>query len=246
MNAKLWKYVDDTSSEVVPRGSDSNAQQIADKVAQWSSDNRVKLNNEKCKELRISFARDQPELQPIVVNGQELEVVHSAKLLGITITSDLSWNDHTGKVLKKASKCLYFLVQLKRAKLPSKDLVLLYTTYIRSILSYAVPVFYYALTKYLQNDLERVQKRALSIIFRGLAYNKALEVAGIQTISDYNESVCDKTFKYISNNTSHRLRKLLPALNKNQYPLRRNRRYTLPRWRTDRFRNTFIMSSCIK
>ena len=137
-------------------------------------------------------------------------------------------------------------MQLKRAKLPSNDIVLLYTTCIISILSYAVPVFYYALPKYLQNDLERVQKRALSIIFPGLAYNKALEVAGIQTVSDCNESICDKTFKYISNNTSHRLRKLLPALNKNQYPLRRNRRYALPRWRTDRFRNTFIMSSCIK
>ena len=71
LNAKLWKYVDDiTSSEVVPKGCDSNAQQIADEVAQWSSDNTVKLNNEKCKELRISFARNQPELQPIAVNGQ--------------------------------------------------------------------------------------------------------------------------------------------------------------------------------
>ena len=143
LNAKLWKYVDDTtSSEVVPKGCDSNAQQIADKVAQWSSDNRVKLNNEKCNELRISFPRNQPELQPIVVNGQELELVHCAKLLGITITRDLSWNDHIGKVLKKASKCLHFLVQLKRAKLPSNDLVLLYTTCIRSILSYAVPVIF--------------------------------------------------------------------------------------------------------
>ena len=140
----------------------------------------------------------QPELQLIVVNGQELEAVQSAKLLGITITSNLSWNNHIGKVLKKASKCLYFLVQLKRAKLPSNDLVLLYTTWIRSILSYAVPVFYYALLKYLQDDdLERVQKRALSIIFAGLAYNTALEVAGIQTVSDCNESICDKTFKYI-------------------------------------------------
>ena len=172
----------------------------------------ISSNNEKCKELRISFARNQPELQPIVVNGQELEVVHSAKLLGITITSDLPWNDHIDKVLKKASKCLYFLVQLKREKLPSNDLVLLYMTCIRSILSYTVPVFYYALPKYLQNDLERVQKRALSIIFPGLAYNKAFEVVDIQTISDYNGSICDKTFKYISNNTSHRFRKLLPAL----------------------------------
>ena len=73
------------------------------------------MKNEKCKELRISFARNQPELQLIVVNGQELKVVHSAKLLGVAITSGLSWNDHIDKVLKKASKCLYFLVQLKRA-----------------------------------------------------------------------------------------------------------------------------------
>ena len=47
-----------------------------------------------------------------------------------------------GKVLKKASKCLYFLVQLKRAKLSSNDLVLLYTTSIRSILLYTVPGFF--------------------------------------------------------------------------------------------------------
>ena len=58
-----------------------------------------------------------------------------------------------GEVFKKASKCL---VQLKKAKLPSNDLVLLYTTYsyIRSIIFYAVPVFHYisALPKYLQKD----------------------------------------------------------------------------------------------
>ena len=54
LNAQLWKYVDDTTtSEVVVKGSDSNAQQLADRVAQWSSDNRAKLHSDKCKELRI-------------------------------------------------------------------------------------------------------------------------------------------------------------------------------------------------
>ena len=34
------EYVDDTTtSEVATKGSDSNAQQLADRVAQWSSDN---------------------------------------------------------------------------------------------------------------------------------------------------------------------------------------------------------------
>ena len=59
LNAQLWKYVDDTTtSEVVAKGSASNAQHIADCVAQGSLDNRVQLNSEKCKELRISFAKN--------------------------------------------------------------------------------------------------------------------------------------------------------------------------------------------
>ena len=73
------------------------------------------LNSDKCKELKISFARTQPEFQPILVNGQELEVVKSTKRLGITVTSNLSWNEHVDDIVKKASKRLYFLVQLKRA-----------------------------------------------------------------------------------------------------------------------------------
>lgn len=35
---------------------------------------------------------NKPELPPLTVNGQKLEVVECAKLLGVTITSDLSWN----------------------------------------------------------------------------------------------------------------------------------------------------------
>ena len=97
-------------------------------------DNRVQLNSEKCKELRISFTKKLSEFHPILVNGNQLEAVRSAKLLGVIITSDLSWNEHINETVKKASKRLYFLVQLKRAKLPCRDLVLFYATCIRSIL----------------------------------------------------------------------------------------------------------------
>ena len=54
----IWKYVDDTTtSEIVVKGASSNSQLIADTVVQWSFENRVRLNSEKRKELRISFAR---------------------------------------------------------------------------------------------------------------------------------------------------------------------------------------------
>lgn len=80
-------------------------------------------------------------LEPVRVHGKELELVVSAKLLGITITSDLSGNTHVNDVIKKAAKRLYFLVQLKRAKDLCNDLGLFYITCVRSVLDYAIPVF---------------------------------------------------------------------------------------------------------
>ena len=154
--ACVWKHVDDTTaSEVVGKGEVSSAQIIADKVAEWSLANTVQLNNEKCKDLRISFARNKATFEPIRVHGKELELVDSAKLLGITITSDLSWNTHVNDVIKKAAKRLYFLVQLKGAKVTCNDLGLFYITCVRSVLDYAIPFYYYSLPKYLVNEPER-------------------------------------------------------------------------------------------
>ena len=65
----------------------------------------------------------------------------AAKLLGLTISDDLTWNAHVNEVVKKASKKLYSLVQLKRSRLPPSDLVLLYLSCVRSTVDYAIPVF---------------------------------------------------------------------------------------------------------
>ena len=43
--------------------------------------NRVQLNADKCKELRISFAKEQRVFNPIIIEGKEVELVTSTKLL---------------------------------------------------------------------------------------------------------------------------------------------------------------------
>jgi len=66
--ARLWKYVDDTTiSKTVAKGKLSNAQHHT--VIQWSLENRVQLNNQKSKEMRISFSKFQQEFEPILDNG---------------------------------------------------------------------------------------------------------------------------------------------------------------------------------
>ena len=116
-------------------------------------------------------SKNNADLSPLFINGHELEVVQNDKLLGVTITNNLSWNLHINETVKKASKRLYFVRQLKRARVPtSADLVRFYTC-IRSVYDYAVPVFHSSLPSYLINDLEWIQKRALSIIFPHLCYS---------------------------------------------------------------------------
>ena len=216
----MWKYVNDTTtSEVITKGENSSAQAVVDKVIHWSTVNRVKLNGEKCNELRISFLKDEPVFDPIVLNGQPLEVVKSVKLLGVKLTNNLSWNEHINDTIKKASKRFYFFIQLKRANAPLKDLVLFYITCIRSVLTYAVPVFFDGLPNYMKIELERVQKRAFSIICPNIPYIQALQEANIPTIVDYCEHVCHKTFNSIVNDSENKLFKFLPTLNNVSYDL---------------------------
>ena len=73
------------------------------------------LNGEKTKDLVISFSRDLPELDRVCIDGTPIKTIQSSKLLGLTMNDTLTWNGHIEELVKKASKKLYFLIQLKRA-----------------------------------------------------------------------------------------------------------------------------------
>ena len=158
-------YVDDISvSEIVERGRESELQVAVDDLATQSSREGFQLSETKCKDFRIGFSNTTSDFDPIVLNGKPLEIVTSAKLLGLNLTSDLKWNTHISELIRKASHRLYFLRQLKRCRVAPKELTVFYTTCIRPILEYACPVFHRALPEYLSDDLERIQRRSLKIM----------------------------------------------------------------------------------
>ena len=64
--------------------------------------------------MRIDFKRNTHNFPPIVITGKELSVSNSVKILGVTISSDLKWNDHISERIKKANKRLYFIILQKR------------------------------------------------------------------------------------------------------------------------------------
>ena len=147
----------------------------------------MQLNPDKCKELRISFANNRPPFQPVAINGKEL-----AKLLGLTVSNNLTWNAYADEIIQKASKRLYYLVQLRRANVPLQDLALFYISCVRSAIDYSLLVFYHYLPQYLQNELIRLEKRAISIILPGIDYHIGLNRLCIKPIRDHHKYLCNK------------------------------------------------------
>ena len=90
----LYKYVDDsTLFEVCERNGVSLMQEAVDIAAKWTEENYMKLNKEKSKEMIISFAKNgnfRNTIPNIKIGGMDVEQVDHAKLLGVTISHDLS------------------------------------------------------------------------------------------------------------------------------------------------------------
>ena len=77
---------------------------------------------------------------------------------------------HAYDVTKKANKRIYCLSLLKRPNSVSQEeLLKIYCSCIRPTLEYCSPVFNHSLSGYLSDDLEHIQKRALSIINPGVS-----------------------------------------------------------------------------
>ena len=118
----------------------------------------MKLNPKKCKELRVNFQSDLPELPQLTIDGIPLEMISSDKLLGLQIKNDLKWNEHVGTMTKKAARRLYIIRTLKRSGATEDDLISIYTSLIRSILDYGCAVWHTCLPSFFVEKIERIQK----------------------------------------------------------------------------------------
>ena len=217
-------------------------------VLRWSNDNRFKLNSLKCKELVIDFRRENNlDTVSLEVSGNAFEIVKSSKILGVTVRNDLKWNDQVDDITMKASRRIYLLKQLKRAGIDRKSLILFYCACIRFVLEYAFQAFHTNLPAYLSDQIERVQKRVLRILFPEVVSYRKMEDAGLKTLFHRREELCSSLFKQIVESDQHKLPGLLPAPNDSErYNFRTRRMFSIPNVKTERFRNTFIMHFAIK
>jgi hypothetical protein len=131
-------------------------------------------------------------------------------------------------ICKKVASRLYFLRQLKRAKLPIPDLLLFYKIFIRPVAKPASPVYHNALPQYLSDVLERLPKRVLRILHPDLSYIQALEISGITSLRKRREVESELLFQQVVQKENYKLHNLLQPRNNSNIGTRRKRFFQLP------------------
>ena len=82
----------------------------------------------------------------------------------------------------------------------------------------------------------------MKIIYPELSYAKALELSGLLTLYDRRGAIAAKFFYEICANQSHSLHKLLPNKHQPSYSLREQRIFIRPKGKTERCKNSFLLS----
>ncbi len=81
--------------EICHRTSESVLQHSVDIAARLTPNNDMKINSDKSKEVLISFMQDpdfRSSVSRLIIDGNESDNAQYAKLLWVTISSDLLWN----------------------------------------------------------------------------------------------------------------------------------------------------------
>ena len=239
------KYVDDTNILHASNDSeDTTLQQAATYLCEWSKTNNMKFNIKKSKEIIFHSTKCAEDFLPITIADDGIERVEEAKILGVIIREDLKWNSHVEYMLKKANKRLYLLTLCRRAGLKQSDMLCIYTSLIRSIVEYCAVVWHSNLPKYLSDAVEKVQKRALHVIYGIDDYDECLKLSSLNLLSERREEQCRNLFKSIQM-SSHKLHSLLPSHRDMSYNLRDFSTYQPILCHTNRYSNSFI-PYCVK
>ncbi len=83
----------------------------------------------------------------------------------MTVTDTLNWEGNISKICAKASTRLHFLKLLKRAGMPTNELLTYYKTVIRPVMEYGSIVWQANITEDQAHRLGAIQRRAERIIY---------------------------------------------------------------------------------
>ena len=99
----------------------------------------MSLNVKKTTALHLSVHKSIKIRNRVSISDESVQITRTAKFLGLTIDSHLTFKDHVEERVRKGRRAAYTPIKLKRAGVLPTALVQVYCTHIRTIVSYAAP-----------------------------------------------------------------------------------------------------------
>ena len=197
-NSVCIKFADDVSIlHFVSFPHDDRLQEEWRHLEEWSNNIGLYLNYQKSVIMNFNTKKSLQLSCVFSANGTPISCVTSHKLLGVTFSTNLSWNSHVSDVVSKCYRRFFILRNLRRAGCPSHVIKKCYIAFIRAILTYSFPAFC-NIPDYLFKIMERVERRAAKF-FPGS------ELTGL---SSFTDTLCRKLFDNVEHQSDHALKTL--------------------------------------
>jgi hypothetical protein len=131
----ILKYADDTYLLVPASNVESRAAEM-DNIECWANANNLQLNRAKTTEIVFvdKNRRLQLQLPPPMVG---ISRAASLKILGVRVTSNISFSEHVCEVLKSCACTMYALRTLRSHGMSNSDLYTVYRSVVVAKLMYA-------------------------------------------------------------------------------------------------------------
>lgn len=223
-------------------------------VCEWAVESGLRLNSAKTKAILIGTARyvnalEVAGLPPIRVNAEIIPLASSTKCLGVTITSTLSWREHFLRVSGKINGIVYRL-RAFRSRLSREVRLMLVRSLVLPHVDYCAALFT-DVTLELDLKLQRALNRGVRLIFDvrrdehitpffdQLQWLKVAErrryLLGTFVFALRTHGSPRPLFELVSHQ--------LPVVTYTRRP-RHELDCDVPRFRTERYRNSFAVSAC--
>ena len=154
---------------------------------------KLKINQEKTKLMLFNMSQKYRfPLELGFSDGVHLEVIESAKILGVVISNTLKWSLNTDYIITKAMKRLWTLRKLQKCGLSQQFILEVYKKEIRSILEYNVPVWNEGLTQKDSQKIEKIQKIVLKMLLKSnySSYTEACNHYKIEKLHSRRQKLC--------------------------------------------------------
>ena len=162
----------------------------------------LNVKKTKCLPFLKSHIKD---FMPQLGGEDYLEVVYALKLVGLVVTSNVSWHEHVDYTVKRVNKVLWQLTRFKQYGAPEDKLVTFYILKIKYILMFKAVCYHSSISLELSQKLELQQKRSFAIILgsKYSGYKGACSLLNLPRIDTFREHASLKWALKAKDNLKH-------------------------------------------